>query len=150
MPDAYSPGTRIAVGDALEFARIASGVYIEDLAEALGVNHKGYLEIVAGLRPLLFMQALRAIDLLGISAAQFVGLVDLALEPQRQGLSWSDPEIGVIYRRRLYQLLIRLEREGREGAGAARKWLEERYELDAEPADPEVSPPLDDDTTPAG
>lgn len=125
---------RIAVGDALEFARVPSGLSISDLARAMRLSTRQYLHIVAGDRPLSFTEALLAADALRIAPGELARLVGQSLGAWDSALTPSFEDVRRIGRQRLFQLLVRLEREGNEDAGRARQWLERRYgALDAKP-----------------
>jgi plasmid maintenance system antidote protein VapI len=119
----------LAVGDALEFARVSASVSIAQLASAMRISPRAYFHIVAGDRALTFGQALRATDALAITTTELAKLVEASLGPWDRDSPATHDEVTRIHRRRMYQLLSRLEREDREGARHAREWLERRYNL---------------------
>lgn len=124
-PDSIA--ARIAVGEALEFARVPSGLTIGDLAHAMRLSPRQYLRIVAGDRPLSFSETLLAADAVGITAAEFAELVEQTLGAWDSATPIRYEDARRIHRWRLSQVLARLEREGNEEAGRARVWLERRY-----------------------
>jgi hypothetical protein len=64
-----------------------------------------------------------------MTTTELAKLVEASLGPwDRQNPATHD-EVTCIHRRRMYQLLIRLEREDRDGARQAREWLGRRYDL---------------------
>ncbi len=118
---------RIAVGDALEFARVPSGLTIDDLSHAMHLSLRQYLRIVAGDRLLSFAQSLLAADALGITAAELADLVEQTLGPWDRATPISYEDARRIHRWRMGQALACLEQEGNQEAGRAREWLERRY-----------------------
>ena len=124
----------MAVGDALEFARVSAGLSITELASALQISPRVYLRIVAGDRAITFRQALLAADALAITTAELAEFVEQSLGSWLKDRPLSHDEVRRIGRRRLYRLLVRLEREDRVGAGRAREWLERRYRMGADGA----------------
>lgn len=122
-----SIAARIAVGDALEFARVPSGLTIGDLAHAMRLSPRQYLRIVAGDRRLSFAQAMLATDALGITTAELARLIEQTLGPWDSTAPISYEDARRIHRWRMGQALARLEQEGNEEAGRAREWLERRY-----------------------